>query len=216
MANFKKNKKAFLFFTLLFTTAFLLLPARSFAVSFGTGESSEIYINPQSGWQDNRGKTRYDRLVEIFADWEQAGADFGVLCGDNIANDLTHWPTLQQALNTSSIPIYLVLGNHDWVDQDTSSPNFDYLQEYLQSTFGFDKPWYCFEQDGVLFVFLADDWLEKSTPEYPYQGGESDIHDEQFYWFKVLVNNNKEKPIIVFAHHPVFKSERVILINKCT
>lgn len=201
-----------------YATALCLAGPASAQLAIGVAESYEGLSVPTSGTTDNRGLVAYDRLVEMFDSWEAAGVDFGVLDGDNLANSESQWPLLEQAIQATSVPIYLVVGNHDWVNQEASPgvphpdtcynvpysqqtagcPNFLYLLVYLQNEFGFTTPWYSFEQDGALFVFLADDLFDKKWK------GDGDISSEQFYWFRDLVQSNPSKPIVVFAHHPVY------------
>ena len=132
----------------------------SFAVQFGVAESLELHSCLTCDSKDNRGKNRHERLLALLQDWKNSGADFGVIVGDNIdgyqAAADTLIPLLEQQMRDLNMPIYLVLGNHDWVDI-TTNPNYSYLTTYLQRNFGFSTPWYSFEQDGVTFVFLADD-----------------------------------------------------------
>lgn len=198
----------------------LSLASTSRAVLVGVTDSYEGYASPAFGTLDDRGRTRYDRLIDIIAAWNAVNVDFGVLLGDSLANDEVGWPLLQAAIENSEVPIHLTLGNHDWVNQTQSDgsphpdscfnlkpqeqvqgcPNTLYLLDHLQNKFGLTRPWYAWTQEGVLFVVLADELFD--TRGY-LSAGVSDIHDEQFYWFRDLVDGTSA-PIIVFAHHPVF------------
>jgi len=191
------------------------------ALLVGVAESYEGYANANSGTEDYRGLTRYDRLVEAIAGWNDANVDFGVLLGDNLANSEDGWPLLLDAIENSEIPIYLALGNHDWINQEQDDatphpdscfnlkpeeqipgcPNTLYFLDYLQNNFGLSRPWYAFVEGGVIFVILADELFD---PRGYLSGGVSDVHDEQFYWFRDIVAANLDQPIVVFAHHPVF------------
>jgi hypothetical protein len=193
------------------------------ALTIGVSESYEGYPGTNWGPRDYRGYTRYDRLVEILEGWKTIGVDFGVLVGDNIGNDETAWPLLLQAIEQSGLTVYMAGGNHDWVnqvpsgggshpdscfnlkpqEQVSSCPNHIYFLDYLWDDYGFDRPWYSFEQDGVILAFLSDEMFD---PRGWFGGGISDIHDEQFYWFRDLVAANISKPIVVFVHHPVFET----------
>jgi len=194
----------------------------AFAVRFGAIESSELYSTATSGPTDIRGKTRYERLVEIFKDWESVNVDFGVIVGDVVSNSDTGIPLLLQAISEVDFPIYLVLGNHDWSNQRTPDglphpdncynithieqtfdcPNYIEHQDYLLKRFGFTRPWYTFENGNVVFVVLADERFELGSGSSRFKSGESDIYEEQFEWFKRIVNENQGKIIVVLAHHP--------------
>jgi hypothetical protein len=200
----------------------LLLPGSAHdarALRVGFTESYEGWGTETGGTKDYRGRSRHERLVEVLAGWKDIGVDFGVLVGDNIANSETYWPLLLEAIQDSEIPVYMALGNHDWVnmnpdgnpppdscfnlkpqEQHSGCPNYLYFLDYLWSNYGYTRPWYSFESEGVLFIFLADELLDSRGD---YGVGISDIHDEQFYWFRDLVSANTDKPIVVFAHHPV-------------
>ncbi len=176
-----------------------------------------------SGNRDARGKTRHDRLVEVLAGWKAIGVDFGVIVGDNLANETAGWALLQQAIADSGLTVHLALGNHDWVEQtpsgggshpvscynlrpdqqDPNCPNIIYFLDHMAATYGSDRPWYSFEQDGVVFAFLADDLFD---PRGTAGDGVSDVTSEQFNWFKNLVAANTTKPMVVFTHHPVFNT----------
>jgi len=181
-------------------------------ITFAVTDSPEVgnngcLVGGEGTYIDDHGNYGYQRLAAAVTDWNSVGVDFSVIVGDNINGRTQNWPTFWSQLESASNPVYEVVGNHDY-DEDGDA-NYQGIDPWLTHN-NTSVPWYSFEQQGVLFIFLA---YEKNPDGSICNGSDaggyssvSCIQDAQFDWFNNLIQTNTDKDIIIFAHHPVYDS----------
>ncbi len=90
-----------------------------------------------------------------------------------------------------------VLGNHD---------NYSLTKQELLALTG-QKQYHSFETEQAVFAFLD------TARELDYECWGGWIDDEQLEWFEHVIQNSGEKPLLVFAHHPVHNTTKGSELN---
>jgi len=144
-------------------------------------------------WREAR-DALYETLVGRFLDVE---ADYHVSLGD-----LTNYGSTSELegayglLRRRDRQFIHVLGNHDLYTQTR--------REVLELTG--QRRYHAIETDEAVLVFLD------TAREMDYEVWGGTLDDEQLVWLEALVQASGTKPMLVFAHHPVFattaRSER--------
>jgi len=153
--------------------------------------------DPQFGmFTQNKGFKAETRLFEkAIAQVNRLKPAFVVICGDltNKCGDsaqIAEFHRIAGQLDTS-IPLYLVAGNHD-VRKD---PTPESLERYRKN---YGKDYYAFRHNGCHFIVLNDSVLDR--PE--------DVMNEmqkQLTWLENELNqSNDSTHIIILQHHPLF------------
>jgi hypothetical protein len=128
---------------------------------------------------------------------ELVGTDavFGMTLGDNVSNDLSVFPALNQTIALIGIPFYFVMGNHD-SNYDTSGEK--YTHETYNSIYG--PQYYSFDYSKVHFIILEDIYWPGDPGQYGdiYRAG---LGEDQLTFLKndlALVPKNE---LVVLAMH---------------
>jgi len=145
------------------------------------------------------------------------GLDFVAFTGDMV-NEPTkkNYKDFFVALTKLNYPSLLVLGNHDSIIGE--NPNPDYLSKEIAYTIirkcnpyqDYGMPYFAYSPNKDYRVIVLDTttgYMNNSTGYLP---------EEQLQFLDNEINNNQDKIIIIFQHHPVvepFKSEDHKLIN---
>ncbi|HTM56551.1 MAG TPA: metallophosphoesterase [Pirellulales bacterium] len=115
--------------------------------------------------------------------------------------DLTHlakaeeFDTVAEVLKALKTRVFYVPGEHDFESDD----NKLYLERYGRGTMG--TGWYSFDYNGAHFVGLVNVANAKSGS----MNGLGQLGKEQLQWLsKDLANVSNSKPIVVFAHVPLW------------
>lgn len=120
--------------------------------------------------------------------------DFVIVCGDLINTHIdSSYADFKVIMNKLQMHYYCVPGNHDV----GLAPNSSSLQ-YYRKTIG--KDYYTFHKNGCYFI-ATNTQLWKATVEM--ESGKQDL------WFKDKLRSlaNKNRPIIVFGHIPLYISD---------
>jgi len=126
--------------------------------------------------------------------------------------------TQKQYLNTLSIPIYLINGNHEQeakylLDGTTTNPAIlarNSRAKYFSSP-GADTGYYSFTHNNALFVVIDYYWHTNSVVDNTAGGNGTEkkqrdlwnntIGDEQYQWLKNTLETSSSKYKFVFTHH---------------
>ncbi|XEC92926.1 metallophosphoesterase [Paenibacillus tarimensis] len=141
------------------------------------------------GWQE-ASHAFYQALLERYLDIE---ADAHISLGD-----LTNYGTtaelhqVYEMLRRTGRTFYHVLGNHDLYAQ----PRDEVLRITGQARY------HSIETERAVFAFL-DTAKEMDLEDW---GGWLD--EEQLLWLENVVNRSGTKPLLVFAHHPVYMTTK--------
>ncbi|HUC93080.1 MAG TPA: metallophosphoesterase [Paenibacillus sp.] len=140
-----------------------------------------------AGWREARAAF-YETLLGRFLELD---ADFHISLGD-----LTNYGTtmelqeVYELLRRKERTFIHVLGNHDLYAQTR--------REVLAITGG--QRYHAIDSDKAMLVFLD------SAKEMDYEDWGGSIDGEQLQWFEEMVIASGTKPLLVFAHHPVYKT----------
>ena len=190
-------KRIYLYLILLvFTSSIIAQPSeKKLRFAFLT----DIHLNKNNDRDGLNGlKQALDKTKELDVDFIITGGDQVDISGmtdtslsNNEANNL--YSVLKQTLDSSGIPYYATIGNHDrYWDADNGFIDGDELfKEY------FKESYYTFERDGIRFFILNS----------VQPGGETGyvVGEEQVKWIESeLKNISTETPIIVSTHVPFY------------
>ncbi len=160
------------------------------------------------------------KLREALHSFKLAQPSFVVQMGDLIEKDWINFPPTLAIFDSSDIPVFHVLGNHDY---EVEAPKKDSVTAILRLS----RPYYDFSREGWRFVVLDGNDLSFSAPKaHPAGTAERDslynrvqtenrpqaktwnggLGKEQMDWLeKTLASAAREQQrVIVFCHFPVF------------
>ncbi|MCZ8515453.1 metallophosphoesterase [Paenibacillus filicis] len=138
----------------------------------------------------------YFNFLKSFLDLE---ADLHISLGDLTHNGLMQeFEEVYHCIRTSPVSFRHVLGNHD-----------AYAMSKAQISSVMDHPPYeALETEEALLVFLD------STRELQPQDWSGDLDAQQLEWLESQIQRNPDKPILIFAHHPVYDTTHMSRENK--
>lgn len=123
--------------------------------------------------------------------------DLGLTTGDNFYNaglsrpDDPRWKSEWEALYPRlRVPIYAVLGNHDWGHPD--SPAAELIYALNSRSWRMPAPYYSFTAGPAQFFALDTDRMS----------------DAQLLWLEEQLDVSKAAWKIVYGHHPIFSNGR--------
>lgn len=157
-----------------------------------------IFGDPQT--RDNR-ELNYVR--DMFIDQgEKEDADFMLVLGDLVFNDMSLYERYKKLLGKTGIPIWSVVGNHD-IDVDGQSNR--HARDTYKKHFGAN--YYAFQYGEVTFVTLDNvDFLGRYDAVNPRIQGK--IWGDQLTWLSNLLShipdNNR---IVISSHVPLYTSD---------
>ncbi|GAA4800431.1 metallophosphoesterase [Olivibacter ginsenosidimutans] len=191
-----------------------------------------IIADPQYADKDDHGTRFYrnalQKLDTAVTFLNTQPLDFTVILGDFVDQGIKDLPPVMERLEKLKMPVYNVLGNHDYVD----APD----RQNLYRHFKMKAPYYTFAKGEWLFIILNtnelsayatndnstphDDWAAMSDQlkaagrknVYPWNGG---ISKKQFQWMeKQLISaERKGKKVIILSHHPLFPENGLEALN---
>ncbi|MDT0162806.1 MULTISPECIES: metallophosphoesterase [Bacillaceae] len=130
----------------------------------------------------------YETFMNYFLDIE---ADFHVSIGDltnfGLPNELEE---IYSIIRQKDRTFYHALGNHDVYAMTK--------KEVLAITG--QKQYHSFENEKAVFAFLD------TAREMNYEDWGGWMDEEQLNWFETVVAASGSKPLLVFAHHPVYNT----------
>jgi predicted phosphodiesterase len=112
---------------------------------------SDTQLDRQSRYTTPDGKPQdQENMKKAIGELNALGVDFAINTGDlvNVGSDEEMWKVYAELRKALRVPLYEVMGNHDW---DTQTPE----GQYVTTNYGkyVDDPLiYDFEKNGVLFV----------------------------------------------------------------
>lgn len=162
----------------------------------------QVYNNEQLGWLRDG----------VFADILEAGyqeSDCMIQLGDVVGDDLDLLSRLLELAAATSLPQWLVLGNHD-IDFDAKT-NEDKADSWRRI---YGPHYYAFEKGNVLFVVLDNIYYPCGAEDlargrlncaedrpFSYNGR---LTETQFSWLEGLISNTpKERLIVLNTHIPL-------------
>lgn len=127
-----------------------------------------------------------------------------VLLGDMIydGSDKSQWSDFKKLIKPikrKKIPIYPVLGNHEyWGSNSSARQNVSEIFPLFKKS-----PWYSVVFDSLALIFLDSNSLEYPTKDW----------DMQRHWFEKTIKEYDEDPnilgIFIFLHHPPYTNSIV-------
>lgn len=130
--------------------------------------------------------------------------DIVVFLGDMVTNgsDINQWRDFKKLIRPivrKKIPIYPVLGNHEYWGPNTQAlKNVSEVFSQLKKS-----PWYSVVYDSLALIFLDSNSLEYADKDW----------DVQKRWFEKKIKEYDDDPnvlgIFVFAHHPPYTNSVV-------
>lgn len=138
---------------------------------------------------------RDDAVAEI----RSTGADFAIVLGDVMYNDLSLYDRYNQIMAQAGLPLWNVVGNHD-IDFDAGG------NRHGRDTFRrhFGANYYSFQYGDVLFVMLDNvDYMGRNEEgQTRYRGM---IGSQQLEWLENLMAQTPEDLLVVLGMHiPLF------------
>ncbi len=124
--------------------------------------------------------------------------DFIVLGGDLLENknkNLESMPTFLDSLQFLQAPYNVILGDRD-VDLEKKMGKFDFTREFKRHGLKNNTYWQAEPVKGFLLV-----GLDTSVANSKY----GEIQFEQLLWLNNVLDDNKDKFIIILMHHPAIK-----------
>lgn len=149
-----------------------------------------VFADPQPRSKTEIAYIRDDVVAELIG----SPAQFGLVLGDIMYDDLSICPDYQEVIAQLGIPFYHAPGNHD---MNYDSPDDAFALETFKNHFG--PPYYSFDYGQVHFIILDDvQWLKRGQEKAHYQGM---LGEKQLKWLANDLRNVPEDKLIVFAMH---------------
>lgn len=183
-------------------------------------DDKDINISGTDEYIHNRYRQSPRKLQEIITEFNKHELAFSVHLGDFIDRDLDEIKNLQAITSQTKVPLWHVLGNHDFLHSEGKI-------DAVLSAFGIDNKYYSKQVEDFRFIILDTNDLgmiehPKNSPEwrkgqafyqklkatgarnaYPWNGA---IGDEQMAWLRQELQDSqaKNQKVLLFSHHPVF------------
>lgn len=133
--------------------------------------------------------TFYEEFIERFL---EVDARLYVSLGDLTNYGMPHELNNIYSLIGDQHEFIHVLGNHD---------NYSLTKKELLDLTG-QKSYHSFETEQAVFAFLD------TARELDFERWGGWMDEDQLEWFEHIIQNSGEKPLLVFAHHPVFNTTK--------
>jgi predicted phosphodiesterase len=173
---------------------------------------------------DNYGTRHYrasvGKLTEAVSKFSETDVDFIVILGDFIDNDFTSYKPLIRIIRGINIPVYFVLGNHDFSVREGR-------KQKVPDLLNLNSRYYSLSRNNWRFIFLDGTDIStfsrrKKDPEFnraqsildslkktgapnahSWNGG---IGKKQIEWLEQEIDNSHKagQSIIVFCHFPIY------------
>ena len=173
-------------------------------------------------------KEKLNEAVDFFN--KNDNLEFIVHLGDFIDHDIKNVTILNEITERLKVPLYHVLGNHDFYEKWPET-NKKIRKDILVQYFNMPSSYYCKEIGDFKYIFLDSNEVgviehEVGTPNYEKgrkiidelrsqqkinaQDWNGSIGDIQQIWLeKELIDaQDKNKQVIIFAHHQVYPEHR--------
>lgn len=143
---------------------------------------------------------RPDALRKIVSVAEKNDADFLIDLGD-LAFPIPQNRVIRDILDSASMPVYHVLGNHD-MDRSDKRTYMDF--------FGIEAPYYRFDRGKFRFIVLDTNFfLDSEGNEHPYANGNyygapvrEHVGGGQAEWLREQLAD-RSKIVVIFTHAPL-------------
>jgi len=131
-----------------------------------------------------------------------------ILLGDAVfngsdKNDWKFFDELFQPIKKANIPIYPVLGNHEYWGRNSNALNNAYIRFPILNPAASGQHWYSEIFGALALIFLDSNKDEMSDEDW----------DNQKEWFESAVNyfnaDPEVKGILIFLHHPPYTNSTV-------
>jgi len=171
----------------------------------------EFYEGPESNELDTQTMFEtYDNLIAVrdYINALEPAIDSVYIAGDIVHNypstdwdfyfeNTTRFDIAAEILNGFEMPVYFVLGNHDY---DIGSIPVEFTHDLFREKFGLEDTYYEVERYGFKFIMLDNYLGATCDPESPdYSGELGSLGEEQFNWLKERLAEGK--PSFLMTHH---------------
>lgn len=124
------------------------------------------YSNIKETWAARHYAESGKKLREAVAAFNRAHVDFIVSLGDMIDGDIESYAEIRPILEGSAVPVYKILGNHDYLGPYGSEEQRRVLEEL-----GISEPYFSVVRNGYRLLFLDSNDISvyaraKESPEY--------------------------------------------------
>ena len=191
-----------------------------------------VMADVQYAEQKNAGTRHYRssprKLREAVKAFNSQKVDFVLHLGDFIDQGFRHFDTLNALTGQLRMPLYHVLGNHDFSVEPAEKPR-------VLSKLGLEKPYYSFSKPGWRFIVLngndislfansrgdekhrqAGGWLKKLKEEgavnaYDWNGA---VGKQQLDWLKKELAAAREEgeQVLIACHYPLYPDDAAELL----
>lgn len=127
-------------------------------------------------------------------------ADFGVVLGDIVNDDLTLFHPINAVISKLGIPFYAVHGNHD---MNFDAPSDVHADDTFEHIYGPSS--YAFQYGPVHFLVLDNVIFEQSSGKFSYIGGFRD--DTLAFIENYLLHVPEDALLVLMMHIPLFEPE---------
>ena len=144
------------------------------------GLLSDVHVDGD-GDDENYSISDLNRAIKFFND---EGCEFIAYCGDMTCDGRDEdFTALKSCLETSSIPNYVIRGNHDCNN----------TVEVFKEATGME-PDYTITKNNDLFIFL-------SLADWNNSGADGDLTQEKVDWLTNIINSSNHQRIFLFYHY---------------
>ena len=138
---------------------------------------------------NNINNRQLEKTIEKINDFKPK-IDLVVATGDLTDNGLfNEYKILKNILSLSIPDVFVIPGNHD--NRENILRTFPY-QKYLHN-----KKFFCYSLDHLPVILIFLDTLKEGKPE-------GEICIDRISWLSKKLLEHKNKPVIIFLHHPPF------------
>ena len=138
----------------------------------------------------------------VVSDMAEESADFVIVLGDIMADDLSYFDRYNRLMKTLEMPVFNLVGNHD-INFDTDGNS--YAKETFKSHYG--PTYYSFEYGDVHFIAMDNiQYLgSESTGGSVYRGY---LEENQLTWIRNnLEHVDEDQLVVLLAHIPLYSMD---------
>ena len=157
---------------------------------FFIAQISDMHIvNNES--QNNLNNIQLEKTINKINSFEPK-IDLVVATGDLTDNGyISEYKVLQKIISKSIPKVLMIPGNHDKRE--------NLIKIFSNQKYLYNNKFFCYTKNNLPVFLIFIDTLVEGKPE-------GEVCEERIKWLKEILFQNKDKPIIIFLHHPPFDS----------